>query len=144
MKGNNSKYIKDLIGVLVADGYIKVSGVKYPILKLNEKAKEILFEKKKIYIRDLKEDKTKEKIEKFSGNDDYNKDLFNNLKKLRLEISKKRNIPPFIVFSDASLIDMAKLKPKNEKDFLKIKGVGEKKLIQYGDLFISKIIEFEN
>lgn len=144
MKENNSKYIKDLIGVLVADGYIKVSGVKYPILKLNEKAKEILFEKKKIYIRDLKEDKTKEKIEKFSGNDDYNKDLFNNLKKLRLEISKKRNIPPFIVFSDASLIDMAKLKPKNEKDFLKIKGVGEKKLIQYGDLFISKIIEFEN
>ena len=65
------------------------------------------------------------------------------MKKLRLEISKKRNIPPFIVFSDASLIDMARLKPKNERDFLKIKGVGEKKLSQYGDLFIGKIIEFD-
>lgn len=144
MKENNTKYIKDLIGVLIADGYIKVSGVKYPILKLNEKSKEVLFSKKKIYIRDLKEENKKEKIDKFNGNFDYDIDLFNNLKKLRLEISKKRNIPPFIVFSDASLIDMARLKPKNERDFLKIKGVGEKKLSQYGDLFIGKIIEFDN
>ena len=144
MKEKNTKYIKDLIGILIADGYIKVSGVKYPILKLNEKSKEVLFSKKKIYIRDLKEENKKEKIDKFNGNFDYDIDLFNNLKKLRLEISKKRNIPPFIVFSDASLIDMARLKPKNERDFLKIKGVGEKKLSQYGDLFIGKIIEFDN
>lgn len=144
MKENNTKYIKDLIGVLIADGYIKVSGFKYPILKLNEKSKEVLFSKKKVYIRDLKEENKKEKIDKFNGNFDYDIDLFNNLKKLRLEISKKRNIPPFIVFSDASLIDMARLKPKNERDFLKIKGVGEKKLSQYGDLFIGKIIEFDN
>ena len=144
MKENNTKYIKDLIGILIADGYIKVSGFKYPILKLNEKSKEVLFSKKKVYIRDLKEENKKEKIDKFNGNFDYDIDLFNNLKKLRLEISKKRNIPPFIVFSDASLIDMARLKPKNERDFLKIKGVGEKKLSQYGDLFIGKIIEFDN
>lgn len=144
MKEKNTKYIKDLIGVLIADGYIKVSGFKYPILKLNEKSKEVLFSKKKVYIRDLKEENKKEKIDKFNGNFDYDIDLFNNLKKLRLEISKKRNIPPFIVFSDASLIDMARLKPKNERDFLKIKGVGEKKLSQYGDLFIGKIIEFDN
>lgn len=143
MKEKNTKYIKDLIGVLIADGYIKVSGVKYPILKLNEKSKEVLFSKKKVYIRDLKEENKKEKIDKFNENFDYDIDLFNNLKKLRLEISKKRNIPPFIVFSDASLIDMARLKPKNERDFLKIKGVGEKKLSQYGDLFIGKIIEFD-
>ncbi|MDU2376017.1 DNA helicase RecQ [Anaerococcus vaginalis] len=144
MKEKNTKYIKDLIGILIADGYIKVSGFKYPILKLNEKSKEVLFSKKKVYIRDLKEENKKEKIDKFNGNFDYDIDLFNNLKKLRLEISKKRNIPPFIVFSDASLIDMARLKPKNERDFLKIKGVGEKKLSQYGDLFIGKIIEFDN
>ena len=144
MKEKNTKYIKDLIGILIADGYIKVSGFKYPILKLNEKSKEVLFSKKKVYIRDLKEENKKEKIDKYNGNFDYDIDLFNNLKKLRLEISKKRNIPPFIVFSDASLIDMARLKPKNERDFLKIKGVGEKKLSQYGDLFIGKIIEFDN
>ena len=143
MKDKSSKYIKDLIGVLVADGYIKVSGLKYPILKLNEKSKQVLFSKKKIYIRDLKEENKKEKIDKFSENISYDSDLFNNLKKLRLEISRKRNIPPFIVFSDASLSEMASLKPKNEKDFLKIKGVGDKKLKQYGKIFIEKIKEFD-
>ena len=142
MKDKSSKYIKDLIGVLVADGYIKVSGLKYPILKLNEKSKQVLFSKKKVYIRDLKEENKKEKIDKFSENISYDSDLFNNLKKLRLEISRKRNIPPFIVFSDASLSEMASLKPKNEKDFLKIKGVGDKKLKQYGKIFIEKIKEF--
>ncbi|MDU3198768.1 MAG: DNA helicase RecQ [Anaerococcus hydrogenalis] len=142
MKDKSSKYIKDLIGVLVADGYIKVSGLKYPILKLNEKSKQVLFSKKKVYIRDLKEENKKEKIDKFSENISYDSDLFNNLKKLRLEISRKRNIPPFIVFSDASLSEMARLKPKNEKDFLKIKGVGDKKLKQYGKIFIEKIKEF--
>ena len=143
MKDKSSKYIKDLIGVLVADGYIKVSGLKYPILKLNEKSKQVLFSKKKIYIRDLKEENKKEKNDKFSENISYDSDLFNNLKKLRLEISRKRNIPPFIVFSDASLSEMASLKPKNEKDFLKIKGVGDKKLKQYGKIFIEKIKEFD-
>lgn len=143
MKDKSSKYIKDLIGVLVADGYIKVSGLNYPILKLNEKSKDVLFSKKKVYIRDLKEENTKEKIEKFNSNMPYDRDLFNNLKKLRLDISRKRNIPPFIVFSDASLIDMARLKPKNKKDFLKIKGVGDKKLKQYGEIFIEEIKEFD-
>lgn len=142
MKDKSPKYIKDLIGVLVADGYIKVSGLNYPILKLNEKSKDVLFSKKKVYIRDLKEENTKEKIDKFNLNMPYDRDLFNNLKKLRLDISRKRNIPPFIVFSDASLIDMARLKPKNKKDFLKIKGVGDKKLKQYGEIFIEEIKEF--
>lgn len=142
MKDKSPKYIKDLIGVLVADGYIKVSGLNYPILKLNEKPKDVLFSKKKVYIRDLKEENTKEKIDKFNLNIPYDSDLFNNLKKLRLDISRKRNIPPFIVFSDASLIDMARLKPKNKKDFLKIKGVGDKKLKQYGEIFIEEIKEF--
>ena len=143
MKDKSSKYIKDLIGVLVADGYIKVSGLKYPILKLNEKSKEVLFSKKKVYIRDLKVENKKEKIEKFNKSNSYDNDLFSILKKLRLEISRKRNIPPFIVFSDASLSEMARLKPKNEKDFLKIKGVGDKKLKQYGKIFIEKIKEFD-
>ena len=48
---------------MIADGYIKVSGFKYPILKLNEKSKEVLFSKKKVYIRDLKEENKKEKID---------------------------------------------------------------------------------
>lgn len=73
---------------------------------------------------------------------DYDDKLFNHLKKVRLELSKDRNIPPFIIFSDASLKDMATLKPQTEQAFLEIKGVGDKKLLQYGDIFIAEISEF--
>ena len=70
-------------------------------------------------------------------------DLFERLRSLRLELSKQRKIPPFIIFSDQSLKDMAINKPKTEEEFLRIKGVGEKKLIQYGDLFIAEIRDYE-
>ncbi|WP_276886334.1 DNA helicase RecQ [Anaerococcus lactolyticus] len=138
MKDKSSDEIKDLIGVLIADGYIKVVGLDYPILALTEKSKDILYSKDKFFAR-------KTEIKKVSKNktrslaSDEDQDLFDRLKKLRLELSKSRKIPPFIIFSDQTLKDMAIKKPKNEEEFLGVKGVGEKKLIQYGDLFIEEI-----
>lgn len=144
MKEKDEKYIRDLIGVLIADGFIRVSGGQYPILKLTEKSKEVLFDSKKIFINEIKEDKQKQKYSHKDIDLSYDEDLFNHLKKIRLDLSKSRNIPPFIIFSDASLKDMAKMKPDTEEKFLKIKGVGDKKLLQYGDIFIAEINEFIN
>lgn len=141
MKEKSAEEIKDLIGVLIADGYIKVVGLDYPILALTEKSKDILFSKDKFFAR-------KTEIKKASKNktrslaSDKDQDLFERLKKLRLELSKSRKIPPFIIFSDQTLKDMAIKKPKNEEEFLGVKGVGEKKLIQYGDLFIEEIKDY--
>ncbi|MDU3211422.1 DNA helicase RecQ [Anaerococcus sp.] len=144
MKTNSENYIRNLIGTLIADGYIRVSGSTYPILRLTEKAKEVLFEESKVYVNYTIREKEdlKEKVPYIVDGEDYDEELFNHLKKVRLELSKKRNIPPFIIFSDASLKDMAIYKPRSEEDFLKIKGVGDKKLMQYGDIFIAEISEF--
>ena len=144
MKTNSQNYIRNLIGVLIADGYIRVSGGTYPILRLTEKAKDVLFDKSKVYVNyTIKENANlKEKAPHIVDNKDYDEELFNHLKKVRLDLSKKRNIPPFIIFSDASLKDMASYKPRSEEEFLKIKGVGDKKLMQYGDIFIAEISEF--
>ena len=144
MKANDEKYIKDLIGTLIADGYIRVSGGQYPILKLTEKSKQVLFHNEKVFVIENKKDpvKKKEKISRTIDPFDYDDKLFNHLKKVRLDLSKDRNIPPFIIFSDASLKDMATLKPQSEEKFLEVKGVGDKKLVQYGDIFIAEISEF--
>lgn len=142
MKEKDEKYIKDLIGTLIADGYIRVSGGQYPILKLTEKSKDVLFDNKKVFVFENKTDPVKQMENKTINRRDYDDKLFNHLKKVRLELSKDRNIPPFIIFSDASLKDMATLKPQTEQAFLEIKGVGDKKLIQYGDIFIAEISEF--
>lgn len=138
MKDKSLDEIKDLIGVLIADGYIKVIGLDYPILALTEKSKDILYSKDKFFARKTEIKKvSKNKTRSLSSDEDQ--DLFDRLKKLRLELSKSRKIPPFIIFSDQTLKDMAIKKPKNEEEFLGVKGVGEKKLIQYGDLFIEEI-----
>lgn len=144
MKEKDEKYIKDLIGTLIADGYIRVSGGQYPILKLTEKSKEVLFDNEKVFVIENKVDSVKdvEKTHRHIDPTDYDDKLFNHLKKLRLDLSRDRNIPPFIIFSDASLKDMATLKPQTEEAFLEVKGVGDKKLLQYGDIFIAEISEF--
>lgn len=141
MKEKSAEEIKDLIGVLIADGYIKVVGLDYPVLALTEKSKDILFSKVKFYARKTEVKKSVKHKEQDLGSQG-DQALFDRLKKVRLDLSKLRKIPPFIIFSDQSLKDMAINKPKNEEEFLKIKGVGEKKLIQYGDIFIAEINDY--
>ena len=138
MKENSPAYIKDLIGVLVADGYIKVTGAPYPVLKLTEKSKEVLLDGKVVLVNIKEEEKKPREIE-----NNFDTDLFNHLKAVRLDMARKRNIPPFIIFSDASLKEMAQKKPKTEEEMLEVKGVGDKKLIQYGDIFLAEIREYE-
>ena len=65
--------------------------------------------------------------------------LFERLKALRKEISLKRNLPPYIVFSDTSLKEMATRFPHNLEEFHSITGVGEHKLRKYGDIFLKEI-----
>lgn len=136
MKGKDKAYIKELIGLLIADGLIKVTSNPYPILKLTEKSKKVLFGEQKV---DLAISKDELKQERKAS---YDESLFSHLKKVRLDLSKQRNVPPFIIFSDKTLKDMAAYKPQNEEEMLMIKGVGERKLIQYGDIFLAEIKEY--
>ena len=69
-------------------------------------------------------------------------DLFETLRKLRLEIAKEESMPPYIIFSDKTLIDMCVKKPSNEEEMLEVSGVGENKLKKYGQRFLEAIQNF--
>lgn len=142
MKDKSKSYIKDLIGTLTADGYIKVSGTTYPILKLTEKSKDVLFGEVKVLVN-IRSKEEKVRKDGFDDKLSYDEKLFKHLKEVRLEMARMRNIPPFIIFSDASLKEMSQKKPRTEDEMLMIKGVGDKKLLQYGDIFLAEIREFE-
>ncbi len=71
------------------------------------------------------------------------KQLFEQLKAVRTDISRKAGVPPYIIFSDASLMDMATRRPHDLESFLQVNGVGEKKAVQYGRQFIAAIRKFE-
>lgn len=65
--------------------------------------------------------------------------LFRILSKLRLAIAREQRVPPFVIFSNATLKDMAKRKPRNRSEMLRVNGVGENKMRRYGDTFLTTI-----
>lgn len=76
--------------------------------------------------------------------DGVDKDLFETLRTLRRTLATAQDVPAFIVFSDVTLRDMARMKPTNEKALLQVQGVGYKKFEQYGDAFLEEIRNYVN
>jgi ATP-dependent DNA helicase RecQ len=130
-----------IIKQLIDRNYILKSSGQYPTLSLSRKGIEFLNNNEKIELvkptidKKLKAKSSKQEL-------DYNRELFEKLRSLRKEISVKENVPPFIIFGDNSLQEMAYYYPQNTEDFAKISGVGTAKLKNYGEAFIDLISGF--
>ena len=66
-------------------------------------------------------------------------ELFENLRRFRREIAREENVPPYLIFSDRTLVDMCVKKPQNQEQMLQVSGVGEFKLEKYGEAFLKQI-----
>lgn len=77
-----------------------------------------------------------------AGEIDCDEELFENLRRLRKQLADSRNVPAYIVFSDASIKQMARDMPSNESEFKQITGVGDKKLRVFGKIFLKEIAAF--
>ena len=139
----NKGFWQSFIRQLLSSAHIIINIKKFGCLQITKSGLQILknelhFNYKEIVSKPIKVIKNKkEKIIINIDNSDLG--LLTSLKKLRLEISKNISVPAFVVFSDASLIEMAKLKPKDKTAFSKINGVGPSKLKKYSDKFLSII-----
>ena len=110
--------------------------IEFGSLKLSEKANRVLFKNEKVlgYIKEPKAASKKTEQDK-----SYDHDLFELLRQKRKEIAEENNVPPYVIFSDRSLTEMAVNYPQDEASFLGISGVGRRKLENYGDIFLSII-----
>ncbi|MGJ8661873.1 MAG: helix-turn-helix domain-containing protein, partial [Bacteroidota bacterium] len=114
-------------------------------LKITQFGDDILFGRKDLKLSFYSE--VKESITLASSapsNLDFNELLFDRLRMLRKKIAVEENVPPYIVFSDASLKDMAKRAPRNSEEFELVSGVGSHKASKYGPEFIELIKSFQN
>ena len=132
MPDNTIKEIKQLIKILVAEEYLTLSGGKYPVVKLQEKAIPVL----------NGEEKVMQKIWQPETKNEENNQLFELLRKKRKEISDKEGVPPYVIFHDSTLKDMAKFCPLNRSLMMKINGVGKVKFEKYGQIFINIIEDY--
>lgn len=139
--------LRQVVNYLQVEGYIRLTNDEYMLVKLTEKARGILEEKDTLIMKMAKEQEKREKKE--SGQkkksarpgqlNPEDEQIFERLRLLRTEIARKEKVPPYIVFSDKSLIHMCILKPKTKAEMLKVSGVGEFKFEKYGEAFLEKI-----
>ena len=135
MKEYDKDTLKDMISCLISDGYINITGDKYPILNISKLGYTVLKGTEKVEIKKVFTKKAA------PAECEYDKELFEILRALRKEISEELNVPPFVVFSDATLRDMCVKYPLNKNEMLNVTGVGEFKANKYGNRFIEKIKE---
>src|SRR5699024_4430114 len=123
--------ITEWIHFLIAEQLLSIEEGQYPVLQLNQNSVDVL--------------KGKQIVEMYTApiptteDADYEESLFTNLRELRKQIADENNIPPYIVFSDATLKELSRYFPVTREDMLQIKGIGEKKFEQFGDVFLSAI-----
>ncbi len=113
-------------------------------LKITEFGKDILYGKKEIHLTQPLATDTPKKAKKISSSTlSEDENLFNQLKLLRRKIAVEDNVPAYIVFSDATLLELSKEKPTTQNALLAISGVGLKKAETYGEEFLNAISEFK-
>lgn len=128
MKERKLKDISDLILRLSAMQYLDITESQYPVVTLNELSWQVLRGQKKVWQKMVIVKKAKAKGE-----------LFEALRSLRKELATKEKLPPYMIFSDATLTQMATDKPTDLELMKNIRGVGEFKLQKYGEKFLTVI-----
>jgi ATP-dependent DNA helicase RecQ len=129
------EYFKDL----VAQGFIIQTPGQFPILVLTESGVDVLSGKTpvELFVVKPKEEKKPRLVSEFAH--PYEKGLFDDLRQLRKKIAAGENVPPYVVFSDATLVEMAAYLPQNDWEFRRISGVGDLKFDKYGADFLGEI-----
>jgi ATP-dependent DNA helicase RecQ len=128
-----------LLRHLINQGFLLQDIANYSILSLTGEAGPLLRGEQAFIMPEprLRTPVTKEKSRrKPVGDREYDQNLFEKLRKLRKEIAVEQGVPPFVVFSDTSLVEMAALRPRNDGEMLDITGVGKYKLEHYGPRFL--------
>ena len=133
---------QSIIRQLFSAGHINIDIENYGALKILKTGNDILFNSLEFKRRqDFLAAKAAPTKNRVSSNDIDLEDetLYEKLRELRLEFSKKLRLPAYVIFPDKTLIEMAKFKPKNEDDLEKIYGVGKAKLKKFGKYFLDII-----
>jgi len=129
---------------LIHLGYLVQDFTRFGALGLSPAARPVLKGETQVVLglpRDVA--KVEEKSRRKSGaGEGAHRALFEELRSLRKLIADSAGVPPFVVFSDATLVEMAKSRPRDERELLAITGVGEHKLRKYGGQFLAAIGEY--
>ena len=140
-------YWQNLIKQLVINDFLRESNEEFSVLKLTDLSKEVLFSQRKVSLQKVKEQAKAVTVAELETSHSINEldahlDLFDELRILRRQQAEKENVPPYVIFSDASLMELATYLPNTKEELEQISGFGAFKIEKYGEIFLDVILEF--
>jgi ATP-dependent DNA helicase RecQ len=138
--------VRDWIYQLIGQGVLVQAGDEYPILRLNEASWEVMRKERPVRLVQLVRRKKGERPEKSKADtvswEGVDRGLFEELRALRKELADRREVPPYIIFSDATLRELARMRPSTLERMRLVYGVGETKRREYGERFLQLILSY--
>ena len=140
VKNFNRDQLNQIINQLINKNLLQKTDGQYPILQLTDFA--LIFLKQKLSIKLAEPTFISHAGELTQRNLSYNEELFEELRILRKRLADQMSVPPYVIFSNNTLQEMAIYYPQSPQSLLKITGVGEQKLEQFGEIFLALIGEY--
>jgi ATP-dependent DNA helicase RecQ len=138
MKGTDRKTLTNMLYQLIDDGLLERTADERPVLRLTDPSREVLRGTRTVRLLQPKIKARKTRFDQKSW-ESVDTGLFETLRNLRREIANQRNVPAYVLFSDNTLRDMARLRPGSPGALLGVRGVGERKLADLGDRFLEEV-----
>ena len=155
--------IRDVLSQMATDGFLSIAEGRLPIVGFGQRAAETVAPEFRYEIKRVERkaagagtgvtSRTDSSSQSAASDgpalgsyapDDENETLFQKLRELRLSIARENSLPPYMVFNDRTLRDMARLRPITDAQFLAVNGVGDSKLAKYGKRFMEAIAGFDD
>ena len=155
--------IRDVLSQMATDGFLSIAEGRLPIVGFGQRAAETVAPEFRYEIKRVErkaagagtgvpsrtDSSSKSAVSDGPAlgsyaPDDENETLFQKLRELRLSIARENSLPPYMVFNDRTLRDMARLRPITDAQFLAVNGVGDSKLAKYGKRFMEAIAGFDD
>lgn len=141
LREDGLKTVRDWIEQLVGQGFLEKSG-EFNVLEVTESGQQLL--KREVTPQLLRPAEKQQQSRKATTDswEGVDRGLFDALRELRHAKATEQSVPAYVVFGDAALRDMARLRPSTLDGFRQVKGVGEKKVADYGDEFLAAITQY--
>ena len=146
MKEVSQDSIHRYIDLLVEQGYLERTGDEYPVLRRTRRAGEVLFHGAKVAIKERIPSRAERKGERKQPVSELSieeNSLFETLRTLRMELAQQEGVPAYVIFSNATLADMAVKRPHLRSELMEVSGVGHVKAERYGARFLKAIRAWE-
>ena len=133
--------LKEIAGLLVAEGLLFKNSGEYPTLSVTKAGRMFLKNREEIALaRPNREEELASTASRAAL--DYDRALFSVLRGLRTRLAAERDVPPYVIFGDVTLQQMAYYVPQSRDTLARISGVGAMKLEQFGDTFLAAIVDY--